>query len=213
MSKIINGPRYAAFIVLCAIVVSPVLLVDIPAMSDYPQHLARMYILATAGTPAANPYYDVTWKFYPNLAMELLVPALASILSVEAATKAFLILSQILIVTGAMALEATVKGRQQLAALAALALLYSFPFAWGFLNFQFGMGVALWGITAWVAMANRDIVQRFAVHTMLATALYTAHFFAFGIYGAVIGFYELWQFNERRDVRKVAWTVAVLANP
>src|SRR5438552_14923988 len=82
--------------------VSPVLMVAIPAMADYPNHLARMYVLTAADTPEANPFYEVTRFLYPNLAMDLLVPPLARLLGVELATKVFLLVSQILIVSGAI---------------------------------------------------------------------------------------------------------------
>src|SRR5215472_6472246 len=82
---------------LTALAILPVFLVDIPAMLDYPNHLARMYLLAASGTPNENPYYTVTWKFNSNLALDIIVPALAHLISVAAATKAFLVISQILI--------------------------------------------------------------------------------------------------------------------
>ena len=62
---------------LTALAILPVFLVEIPAMLDYPNHLARMYLLAASGTPNENPYYVVTWKLYPNLAMDIIVPVLA----------------------------------------------------------------------------------------------------------------------------------------
>ena len=74
--------------------------------------------------------------------MDLIVPPLARILGVEAASKVFLIAYQLLIVSGAIALELAVKRRHEISGLAAVMLLYSFPFAWAFLNFQFGLGVA-----------------------------------------------------------------------
>src|SRR5437588_215467 len=85
--------------------ISPVLIVDVPAMVDYPNHLARMHVLAVAGTPNANPFYEVTWRLYPNLAMDLTVPWLAKLMGVETALKAFLLVSQALIVSGAVAIE------------------------------------------------------------------------------------------------------------
>jgi hypothetical protein len=39
---------------LAAFVILPVFLVDIPAMKDYPNHLARMYLLSAIGTPAVK---------------------------------------------------------------------------------------------------------------------------------------------------------------
>lgn len=83
---------------LAAVSFLPVLLTPIPAMVDYPNHLARMYILSQNGTSNANPHYEVVWAFYPNLGMDLLVPQMARLMSVENATRLFLLLSQLLIV-------------------------------------------------------------------------------------------------------------------
>lgn len=60
-----------ALILLIGAALLPVLLVRIPAMVDYPDHLARMYLLHANGTAAANPYYRVVWVLYPDLAMDL----------------------------------------------------------------------------------------------------------------------------------------------
>ncbi|WP_347338810.1 hypothetical protein [Bradyrhizobium vignae] len=51
---------------LAAVSFLPVLLTPIPAMVDYPNHLARMYVLGQNGTPGANPYYEVTWPSIPT---------------------------------------------------------------------------------------------------------------------------------------------------
>ena len=64
-------------------------------MVDYLNHLARMYLLSQHGTPDANPYYEVAWALYPNLAMDLLVPQLARLISVENATRLFLLFESI----------------------------------------------------------------------------------------------------------------------
>jgi hypothetical protein len=120
---------------LIAAALLPVLLVPIPAMVDYPNHLARMYILAANGTADANPYYQVEWALTPNLAMDLIIPRLAHLIGVETAARAFLLFTQILIVSGAIVLECVVKGRTQLSGFAAVMFLYCLPFTWGFLNF------------------------------------------------------------------------------
>ena len=199
---------------LTALVILPVFLVDIPAMTDYPNHLARMYLLATIGTPDENPYYIVTWKLYPNLAMDLLVPAMARYIDVAAATKAFLVLSQILVVSGAVALEMTIKRRHQFAGFAAVAVLYSMPFALGFLNFEFGTGMALWGIASWFALENRSLYTRLVCHSVFVFSIFVAHLFALGVYGATIGFYELWRIRSRKfDAKKTVLILTVLIIP
>src|SRR5262245_64769061 len=102
-------PAGCAFFLLAALSLLPTLLVDIPAMADYLDHLARMYVLTDAGTPNANPYYEVSFALYPNLAMDLAVPQIARFMSVENATRLFFLIAQILVITGAIAIEWTVK--------------------------------------------------------------------------------------------------------
>src|SRR5476649_639531 len=90
------------FAILVGLSLGPVLLTPIPAMVDYPNHLARMYLISRAVTPDANPFYQVVWALYPNLAMDLLIPQMARAISVENASWLFLLLSQVMIVTGAL---------------------------------------------------------------------------------------------------------------
>lgn len=182
----------------------PVLLTPIPAMVDYPNHLARMYILSQNGTPGANPHYEVVWAFYPNLGMDLLVPQMARLMSVENATRLFLLLSQLLIVSGALLLEWVRKGRIEFAGFAALAFLYCLPFSWGFVNFEFGLGLALWGIAVYLMLAEGPWPLRFAANAIFVASLFVAHFFSLGIYGATLGLYELWRFRHQRTTYGIA---------
>ncbi|MGY3648304.1 hypothetical protein ACVWW2_003595 [Bradyrhizobium sp. LM4.3] len=192
------------FAVLAVASFLPVLLTPIPAMVDYPNHLARMYILSQNGTPDANPHYEVAWAFYPNLGMDLLVPQMARPISVENATRLFLLLSQLLIVGGALLVEWARKGRIHLAGFAALAFLYCLPFSWGFVNFEFGLGLALWGIAVYLMLAERRWPLRFVVNMVFVAALFAAHFFSLGIYGATLGLYELSRICDRRTSYRVA---------
>ena len=202
------------FWLLAAASFLPVLLTPIPAMVDYPNHLARMYILTQNGGPDANPYYEVAWALYPNLAMDLLVPKMATLIGVENATRMFLLLSQLLIVGGAAFLERVVKGRIHLAGFAALMFLYCLPFAWGFINFEFGLGVALWAIAVYLMVAEHGLCTRFVINTAFVAILFLAHFFSLGIYGAAIGLHELWRAYERKpSYRDTVMRLLVLAAP
>jgi hypothetical protein len=213
----LGSDRSVAFVVFALLASAsflPVLLTPIPAMVDYPNHLARMYILSQNGTLDANPYYEVVWSLYPNLAMDLLVPQMARLISVENASRLFLLLSQILIVGGALALERVVKGRVHLAGFASLMILYCLPFNWGFVNFEFGLGVALWGIAAYLIVAERPWPVRFVVSAVFVATLFAAHFFSLGVYGATLGFYELWRAYDRKvSYRDAALRLVALAIP
>ena len=98
--------------------------------------------------------------------------------------------------------------------MAAVMFLYSLPFAYGFVNFEFGLGVALWAIAAWWVMERSPWYGRAVVHCILVVILFVAHFFALGIYGAAIGLHELRRIQSRRtSLRDAAITLAVLTAP
>lgn len=209
--------RSAGIIVFALLTVAsllPTLLTPIPAMVDYPNHLARMYLLAQNGDPGANPYYEVHWALYPNLGMDLLVPRLAQWVGVESATRLFLLCSQILIIGGALALERVVKGRVQIGGFVALLFVYCLPFSWGFLNFEFGLGVSLWGIAFYLVVIERTFLTRLVVNAFFVPALFAVHFFSLGIYGAAIGLYELWRAHQRKvPYRATLLRLVLLALP
>ena len=195
---------------LFVISVAPVLLVRIPAMIDYVNHLARMHLLVDAAAGRLNPAYVMDWRLYPNLAVDIIVPWLAQLVGVETATRLFLLASQTLVVTGAIALEIVVRGRHQLSGFAALTALYSLPFLWGLLNFEFGCGVALWAIAVWIRYRDRRWQARIALHTVFVVVLFVTHLFALGIYGLTIGCYEA---SRIAGYRQAARTFAVMGFP
>ena len=198
-----------------ALTILPVFIVEIPAMNDYPGHLARMYILASIGTPDQNPYYYFYLPFvYPNLAMDIIVPILARFINVATSTKAFLILSQILVVSGAVALEMVVKRRHEFAGFAGAAVLYTLPFAWGFLNFEFGVGLALWGLAAWFVLEDKETAPRLVTHALLCACLFVSHLAAFGLYGTTLVFCELWRvFQPKVNWKKSARNLVIMLTP
>jgi hypothetical protein len=174
----------------------PTLLTPIPALTDYPNHLARMSILVRNGTAAAHPYYQVAWGLYPNLAMDLVVPLLARLMEVPAATWTFYALSQLLVLSGAMAVGYAAQRSVILPALVAALFLYAPPFAWGFVNFAFGLGLALWAFAVWIGLMERPLPVRLAVHAGFVAALFLAHLVALGLYGLMAGAYELWRLRQ-----------------
>ncbi|HMF24782.1 MAG TPA: hypothetical protein VKG24_22035 [Pseudolabrys sp.] len=193
---------------------SAVLLTPIPAMVDYLNHLARMYVLASDGMPGANPYYHAAWALYPNLSMDLLVPQLARAFNVDTASRIFLLLSQGLVISGALALERIVKGRFEIAGFVAVMFLYSLPFSWGFLNFEFGVGLSLWGIAFMLLVMELPWLVRLSVNAVFVSMLFAAHFFALGIYGATLGICELWRAWDRNAPHsETAFRLALLAVP
>src|SRR6266480_499796 len=188
MLKTLSNQRSLILIgLLFAMSVAPVLLVEIPAMIDYVNHLARMHLLVDADAGRSNPGYEIDWRLYPNLAVDIIVPVLARFVSVETAARLFLLASQTLVVSGAIVLEIAVRGRHKISGFAALVALYTLPFLWGLLNFEFGCGVALWAIASWIHFREGPWLVRGALHAGFVVVLFVTHMFALGIYGLTIG--------------------------
>src|SRR5258705_3888218 len=86
-SLILVGLLFAASVV-------PVLSVETPAMIDYVNHLARMHLLVDAAAGRPNPAYEIDWRLYPNLAVDLFVPVAARFVSGQTGARPFLLASQ-----------------------------------------------------------------------------------------------------------------------
>jgi hypothetical protein len=194
---------------LLAAAIAPLFAVEIPAMLDYTNHLARMYIL----TQANNPAYEAHWGVSTNIAMDVVVPAFARWMSVATAAKAFLGAGQVLVVTGAVFLEWVIKGRHRLGGPAALLALSSLPFAWGMVNFTFGMGLAVCGAALWIRLRSRSGFVRWTIHAAVVAALSITHLFDLGVYGLTIGLYELSRFERPPNLPSLARLALFMASP
>ena len=82
----------ALFALLIGAVSIPVLTHRLPPLSDYVNHLARMHVIdAIDSDPYLAKFYEIQWQIIPNLVMDLIVPALARVISVYHAGQFFLI--------------------------------------------------------------------------------------------------------------------------
>src|SRR5258708_5372883 len=62
----------AAVGMLCLVLLAPLLLVDVPPLLDYPNHLARAVFLAFgASDPLMSQYYAAHWAIIPDLGTDL----------------------------------------------------------------------------------------------------------------------------------------------
>src|SRR5262245_29441177 len=156
----------------------------LPPLVDYPNHLARMHLLAEGG----NAFYSARWAVLPNLAEDLIVPPLARVMPLDLAAKLFLIMILALIAGGVIWLNRVATGGWRLWPLVAFLFLYNRILLWGFLNYLFGLGVALGAIALWLALESRRWWLRTVLSSLTAQACFFSHIAAFGFYAlAIIG--------------------------
>jgi hypothetical protein len=173
---------WGGFALLMMLVSVPLFSTALPPLFDYPNHLARMHLLGEGG----NAFYAVRWGPLPNLAQDLIVPPLARLMPLEIASKLFLAMIFGAIAGATIWLNRVATGVWRLWPLLAFLLLYNRIFLWGFVNYLFGIGVALGGTALWLALEQKGWWIRGLVSSLAALACYFSHIAAFGFYALVI---------------------------
>jgi len=176
-----------AYLALAALVTAPLLSTWLPVLIDYPNHLARSWLMAQAEMGNTSAHYAVRWQWVPNLAMELFVPTLIRWFGLEAASQLFVAMTLLLPVAGTALIHRALFGRVGWWPLAGFLFVYNSVLQWGFMNFLFGMGVALILFGAWLATRDWRMPLRLALFALAAVGLFLLHLVAFGIYGLLVG--------------------------
>jgi len=171
----------------------PLALADVLPFVDYPAHLARVHILASGATPFFRP----AWEVLPNLALEVIAVPLAHVLSAELALRIFTALVLGLLVWGGALFSRAVIGRAGPLCFLPALLVYNVILAFGFLNFLFGLGLALAALALHIEGGSQTLTRRIARETLVALALFFSHIVALAIYLVAAAAHDL--VNRRRD--------------
>ncbi len=181
----------------------PLFLVDVVPLANMPNHMARIRILAEIGQdPALAASYRLNWGLQPNLALDLLLAPLAGIVEPLELGRWFTALTLICLIGGTCAAYRAINGRLDFWPLALFLFIYNHVLIWGFLNFLFGLGLALLGFAAWVATAERAGWRRTMLFAFGGLAMFFVHLMALGIYGLMVGAWEVGRSRERWPDRK-----------
>jgi hypothetical protein len=190
----------ALIAVLLTVALIPLFICSPLPLADYPNHLARMYIISSLPhSPILQRYYEVHWQLIPNLAIDLIVPQLARFMPVERAMLIFTGLTLALLVAGCFAVHRSLFRRPSYAPLAAFLLLYNRQFLWGMLNYLFALGLALVTFALWVALRRRPLGIRCVIFAVLSLMVFISHLSGFGVLGVLIGGYEIHSFLQEKN--------------
>src|SRR5258708_946286 len=103
------------------------------------------------------------------------------------------------ILSGTLALGRALNGRWSALPLIASPFLYNGVLLVGVMNYLFGVGLALWGFAAWVALRECPWGWRIAVSALFVLALFFCHLFALGLYGLALLAFETHRLWARRS--------------
>lgn len=193
----------AVYLAALGLLAVPIGSVVVPPLVDYPNHLARMHILAAYPTsPELQANYVVAWKLSPYLAMDLIIPPLTHLMSIYTAGRVFVYLCLALYVLGTLAVHAALYRRLSPWPASSALFAYSYITSLGFVNYMIGIGVWLLAFAGWIVLSRHPIVWRLAGGTLLAFAVFFCHYFAFCGYMLCVGAYEfgVWLHSSQRQL-------------
>ena len=193
----------------------PFFVIQILPFQDYPNHLARMYVLGhIADSATLQEYYQVSWEPIPNLAMDLIIPRMMLLFPVETAGKvfcAFILLSTAPAVT---LLHYALHKKLSLWPLLSMLFVYNSILVLGFLNYLLGLNLALAASALWILSRDRRAVYSIPVFSAVAMVLYFVHLAALGVYALIVFGHEISVDLESRrrhaGKHKIPWPAALL---
>ncbi len=182
-------------------------------LSDLPNHIARMHIIAHLDESAfLQRHYRLDWQLLPNLAMDVIVPPLAKIMSAELATTLFVAFTMVATVSGVITLHKKLFGYWSLFPFIVFLFVYHRALIWGFVNYLFTFSLSLWLFIVWLDIRQRAITTRIPLFAALNSLLYLLHLHAFCMYAVLLGSYEITKALQKGESRFSAKLLALSIN-
>lgn len=191
------------FVVVSALLCLPLWSTHYVPLVDYPNHLARAYIIYHYdGVEAHEAMYDRVVEPLPNMAIDLVVPPLLFFFDVNVAGKIFLTLSILLFSIGCHLLGKAIHGQPTWLALPCALLIYNSMFFWGFVNYIFSLGIFLISSALWIRYRKSWNTKNVAVVGLLALAGYFAHLSSYVFLGLVLLIITFFDYISEKSVTK-----------
>jgi hypothetical protein len=180
--------RWAGLLLLAVMLVAPIWSVEFPPLLDYPNHLARAFVLAHLHDPgfSFSKFYQSDWGAYPYLGMDASLAVLTRIFPIETAGRVFLSLCVLALPAAAWFFLRQAQPEAEAAWLWSLLIAYNVFFLEGFLNFELSLAVGLLSVGLWLRWLVQPGTGRWIAALVAFTALYFTHLLGFGIAGLIV---------------------------
>ncbi len=207
--------RLAVALALAALLV-PVLVAPVPPLLDYPNHLARIWLLGGGADMApVSGMYRIAWDTLTNIGIDLLAVLLTRPFDYETVGRIFVAAAALLVPLGGVLLWRAIHGRVHFWQLSFVLFAWGAGLLSGFLNFEIGLGLAMLAASCDPALARRGAVSLAAVRMACAALLILVHVFAFVFYAALLCAVclgpEFGAFTRRKAASGIARSLAVAA--
>lgn len=182
-----DRPVVLCIAVLAAMVLVPALLFSLPPLIDYPNHLARIWLIA--GGVHVSPmdsFYFEDWRGVgAGIGIDAMAKLLSPILPPFTIGLLLLMLAMLLPPLGAIALNARLYGGFHAWQPYFLAFWCTQTLVAGFLNFQIGLGLALFAVAADPRAARGGVWALYGWRIIAGVVLLIVHPFALFFFAAL----------------------------
>src|SRR6202047_350745 len=177
--------RLVGVLILAAMLLTPIWIVAFPPLLDYPNHLARAFVLAHLNDSNFSfpQFYRADWGAYPYLGMDASLAVLERLLPIETAGRVYLSLCVLALPAAAWFFLRQAQPDVEAASLWSLLIAYNVFFLEGFLNFDLSIAVGFLTLGLWLRWLARPGTGRWMATLIAFTALYFTHLLGFAIAG------------------------------
>jgi len=181
----------AGVLILAALLLAPIWIVAFPPLLDYPNHLARAFVLAHLKDPhfPFSQFYRSDWGLYPYLGMDASLAVLVRLFPIEMAGRVFLSLCALALPAAAWFFLRQAQPQAEAAWAWSLLIAYNVFFLEGFLNFDLSLAVGLFALGLWLRWLATPGTARWAAALVAFTAAYFTHLLGFVIAGLIVVVY------------------------
>ena len=173
------------------------------ALTDYPIHIVRAYILASYN---ASPYFHRLFEEAmipnPNMAIDYLATPLVPLLGMIVAGKVFLSLLVVVFDAGCHFLGRAIQGSLVWSSPICALLVFHGAYQYGFVNYCFSIGWMMLCLAFWLRRRDAWSFSSLLVFAILVTVLFVSHLAGFGAALIVVGVSWLWEIAEKRKLSK-----------
>ncbi len=147
----------AFFLLLAGLLLAPIWLVKYPPLLDYPNHLARAFVLTHLHDPAVRfqQFYSADWGLYPYLLMDLSLIGLQRLFPVFLAGRIFLSFCVLALPLAAWFFLRQANPGENHLALWALLQSHNLFFLYAFLNFYLSIALCFVAVGLWLRCLAR----------------------------------------------------------
>ena len=184
-----SGIPFVALLALLGLVlVLPVWIVPFPPLVDYPNHLARYFILAHLHDPNLHlaEFYASRWAATPYVAVDVLAVLLERFLPIYVTGRIILSLSLIALPLASYFFLAQISRESRYLASWVLVLAYGPIFLVGFINVALAAALCFLLLGLWLKFVERRRMTDWLVLLGVATLLYLTHLVGVVIAGVAI---------------------------